>query len=225
MSLRTVFPPRDVAELMRMRTRAQERARLPSGLSPGWHSDLVDPVQVIEAFDLWLRDDVHARTHHHVSTEGVRGVVWVCSGRLDPSVEPPPWSGREDPPRPANWVEPMEAVGFAPGAWSFLCASVLVRELDELGHTGAFARWSKRELCDGSLPVPVGIDFWDADPPADLRPEVIEDSIGTTVRFHTFRRDPLVVYRHEDRFTEDDLAASSRERIVGRAQREGSDRS
>lgn len=191
MSLRTRFPASDVAELRAMQTRARSLLD-PAGLEPGWNEDRVDVERVVEAFDLWVRDGYTLRVRHHVGPEGIRCLV----------------DGVRDPDLPLD--NPLEAVAGEPGAWPFLCASVLARELAALGTTGAHARWTKHVVCDGSLPT-LPPEAWRHDPPDDARPLVIEDNNGTTVRFLTVRTDPTRVYRQDDRYPGDDFDAHARQ--------------
>jgi len=212
-SLRTRFPAGDVAELRVLQQRVRSLLD-PTALAPGWHHDVVDPERVVETFDLWVRDGFRLRLHHHVGPAGVACVMWGFRGDAE---EPTDWdahSGAHLPPPPASALDnPLEAVAGAPGAWSFLCASVLARELAALGATGAFAGWTKQTLVDETLP-PVAPQAWRQDAPDDPRPLVIEDNNGTTVRFLTHRPDPARVYRHEDRYPGDDLDAHARQVLL-----------
>jgi len=217
-SLKTYFPAGDVRELTRFQAKARDRVDT-TGLDVGWHHEILPADPTVEAFDLWIRDGFGIQVHHHVSRDGVACVSWGLAHSLEVDVDWDRWSGSNPPPTPLGVLpNAMEAVAGEPGAWPYLCASVVARELDELGTTGAFQNWSKHHLCDGTPPPGTErADFWRIDPPSDLRPLVIEDNNGVTVRFFTRRDDPARLYLHEDRYARDDYDAARRDRLVGTA--------
>jgi len=180
MSLRHLFGSKDLDELEQRRILLRERI--------GAESDGQLPSQ--RAFDLfpelWLRAEGRW-IHRVVKTAHGNDSEWL--------VEP---SERYD--------DPFELVDGEPGGWTYLCASILRRELHELGRTGAHAHWSSHRLCaelDARLDPAI---------PEDLRAEVIEDNTRVTVRFHSLHGGSL--FLHEDRYRAEGFEHLSRDRVI-----------
>jgi len=116
----------------------------------------------------------------------------------------------------------MRAIAGVDSPWSYLCASLLLRELVDFGafwhalyehdwfeHT-ILAGWpppqrvllERRQACAGDEWRHLDIK-WLEEPPKRWRPEVVVDATGVTVRFFSYRppgANSEEVWRHEDHY-------------------------
>jgi hypothetical protein len=105
------------------------------------------------------------------------------------------------PPKPEGaFADVMEAIQGDRSPISFMIASLLRRELQELGAQGKARNWYHHRLID-SLPPQVKWQ-WKNTPPADLSPKVlIYPDNRAAIEFFTCRvTAPIAIYHHVDQY-------------------------
>jgi hypothetical protein len=142
---------------------------------------------------------------------GGNGVAWaVPRGRRLPPVERCTWvegSGvvRSVPRPPGALEDYMEAVEGDGSPWSYVCASLLARQLGEFGAWWHGLDWSTHLLVGKqpdlrNAPEP---EKWRgvADPPTHWLPSVVRAEDAITVRLHTYSEvDHKAFYEHRDTY-------------------------
>jgi hypothetical protein len=187
-----------------LRRAAQRAARISYQPAEDWSKSLVDPMQLLAAFPcLKLRNGYILRAYLYTADDNGNGVVWVMPSDT-PFPEPaeceriPELLG--DCPKPpgasADWMAYIEADG---SAFSYLCASLLHRELAEFGARWHGCGWSTCHiLCRDpwNSPKTRGLSSemdrdrtkWNllAPLPNDWQISVTQISDATVVTLHTF---------------------------------------
>ena len=191
----------------------------------GWSVCAADPMKVVAAFPrLRLKPGYVLRAYQFRSGGNGNAVVWAQpAGASFPEPDDPAMATNSigvagivlDAPRPPEAVDDfMEAIEGDRSALSFLSASLLWRQLRELGATWHGEDWSTHALVDETLGIPTKrgdytyhpIDEselrWDGQRPVDWQPlvEMLQDG-GALVTFYT--RSDLgccTIYEHRDRF-------------------------
>ncbi|WP_253188121.1 hypothetical protein [Leptolyngbya sp. 'hensonii'] len=108
---------------------------------------------------------------------------------------------RQHPPQPqGSFMDFMDALDgdFSPA--SFMIASILRRELQEMGSLGDQRNWSHHHLVDT---IPPQVQWkWRTEPPQDLAPKVLLLPDGrAAVEFFTCRvAAPVAIYRYVDQY-------------------------
>lgn len=124
------------------------------------------------------------------------------------------------PPHPEGALEHwMMAVQGDRSPASFLIASLLRRELNELGFVGKTASWSKHQLISA---VPQQLQWqWRNEPIKDLSPKVKVLPDGrAVVEFFTCRLTPsIALFQHLDQYKADQYIAQSIDRPVAVGER------
>ena len=222
----------DLAGIQALRARAEKARALLGPSAEGWSKSPVDPADVLKLFKplrlksgLALCGDVFNET-----TIGV-GKVWaVPTGAVLLGSD---HSGL--PSKPAGALNSvMEGITGDGSAWSYLCASILSRELAEFGARWHRCDWTTHTLlgadpltvgsarrdassndatdgyAKGQLPA-VGESGWKwlAPLPGQWRPSVSVTCDSVTVVFYTYS--PLGqegIYRHVDRYSPGSYVAS-----------------
>jgi len=223
------FSAADVHELRALRARAQRAAALPDLHPWGWSVDLVDPGEVVAAFAVFqLPAGLRWTCAHHRGEEGTAGFAWVVPAD-HPPLDPGGWAPGRPQPGSAVLPAPLAALRGERTEWTLLCASLLARELEELGGTGGYRKWGKHDLLvsdpwDTLTPAQAAANrrhtsegrYWMESRPRDLLPRVESDGRRTTARFHTLhRRYHLPVYVHDDVYGEGFTVETGR-RLIGR---------
>ena len=131
----TIFPLRDVRQLQKRAVKAREIA-LPA--PEGWSKSSVNPMDVLAVFEpLWIRKGHILRAYQHREANDGHGVVWAMPADADfPDPEKCPLTENVlcGPPKPSTALADfMQAVKGDGSPWSYFCASLLGRELRELG--------------------------------------------------------------------------------------------
>ena len=146
----TTFP---LTKLQRLRKRAATLAR-PSRDGPeGWSKSNVDPMKVLAVFkeSLWIKDGLILRAYQFRDGMGNgNGVVWAMPVDAD-CPEPSECRRQRDrflqPPKPpAALADMMKAIDGDGSPWSYLCASLLARELAEFGAMWHGCGWSEHAI-------------------------------------------------------------------------------
>lgn len=183
----TVFSLQEVKELV---TRAREAAR-PTGAGFGDSLEerlgRVDPLRVVAAFPcLHLRSGWTLYNQRFTDGANAIGHTWGFQAGSRPPR--PIVVGPEGGP-PFGSVPAMFVIDGDGTPWSYLCASLLARELAELGARWHGCSWVTHELYDGGrLPEVHPFGQWQnlAPRPERYDPTVTRDEQGTTVTFYTY---------------------------------------
>jgi hypothetical protein len=185
----------------------------------GWSISTLNPAAVLPKLPgLRLRPGFRLISYlHRTTTEGT-GVVWAIPEALSTTTQLEKALTTTDinhPPKPEGALTDfMEAIEGDRSFSSFLVASVLRRELQELGMLGTRCRWSHHRLIDAVPPQlerQVG-----ADRLKELSPRVRLLPDGrTAVEFFSCRvTPPVAIFRHVDLYPADQYTASSLDRAV-----------
>jgi hypothetical protein len=231
-----------LAEMNRLRKRAVRAREITDTPPEQWSKSTTDPMALLAVFaPLWLREGYVLRAYQYRHGGDGHGVVWAM--RADAVFPEPAQCRQEDelpvgtylrmmaarqaepfsrsawlsaPKPPAALNDCMAAVEGDGSPWSYLCASLLARELREFGAMWHACDWSTHIILDrnplgdrrigelGSLRIPSGGPehwTWLEAEPGDWRPQVTLDAQAASVTFFTFdglRRQ--VLCRHTDRY-------------------------
>jgi hypothetical protein len=222
----------DLAGIQALRAQAEKARALPGPSAEGWSKSPVDPADVLKVFKplrlksgLALRGDVYNGTNLGV------GKVWaVPKDAVFLGVD---HSG--SPSKPAGALNDVtEGITGDGSAWSYLCASILGRELAEFGARWHGCDWTTHTLLDanpltggsarrdtssndatdgyakGRLPA-VGERGWKwlAPLPGQWQPSVSVTRDSVTVVFYTYSPlDQEGIYKHVDRYSSGSYVAS-----------------
>lgn len=190
----------------RLRNRAAKAAAAPEldRLPEGWSKSGVDPAGVVATFpSLRVKSGYVLRAYQFRSGDNGNAIVWAV--RADTQfVEPDACERLPDyflqPPRPVDALDDfMEAIEGDASPWSYLCASILRRELQEFGaiwhgcdwethtivgsdRTRRRGRRSARQLCNAQP----NRWNWSEPAPKNWRPCVEMENGRVWVRFFTY---------------------------------------
>ena len=205
MSTTTAFTAREIEKLRRRAERAAavRAAELPEG----WSTGRADPMRVVTVFAaLRIRADYVLRAYQYHWRGNGNGWVWALPAGAE-FPEPAAYgrkSGRSlEVPRPPRALDdPMQVIDGDGAPRSYIEASLLARQLAELGAIGLGCDWSKHEILDGDPTAHRGDAWhWQGRRPADWRPRVVQSPAGIRVVFHTYSAlGRKVVYRHVDTY-------------------------
>lgn len=155
---------------------------------------------------------------YRTPTDGI-GIVWALpeaystTSQLEQALVES--RGRECPPRPSAAVsDVMEAVVGDRSPASFMIASILRRELQELGALGRSCSWSHHRLI--SAPPPQVKWQWRLHPPQDLSPKIrIFPDGKAAIEFFTCRVvAPITLFQHLDRYPLESYRPTTFEREI-----------
>ncbi len=131
-----------------------ETARAPAGdtlKQNGWHKSDLSPNVLLETLEsLWLKEGYTLRGYLYKSGENGNGIVWAMP--IDsPFPEPSECTSLTDqflePPKPEHALDDfMEAIDGDHTAWSYMCSSILGRELLEFGARWHGCEWSYERI-------------------------------------------------------------------------------
>ena len=212
-----VFP---LPEIRQLRKRAV-KAREITALAPeGWSKSLINPMDVLAVFEpLSIKEMYVLRAYQHREGNDGRGVVWAMPADAyfpEPKKCPRSENVLLGPPQPPSALEDfMKAVKGDGSPWSYFCASLLGRELRELGAAFRGSDWTTHAILDQNpLTEPAKSDAmlspsggpqqwtWVETEPAQWQPHVCEEGSSVTVNFFTFSGyGQERIYRHCDRFS------------------------
>ena len=198
---------------------------------PGWSKCHLDPVVLLGFFHpLRLIPGYVLRAYQYRNRAAGYGAVWALPHNAefpDPITVTP-----DDPPRPPEALDdPLEAVYGDETPWSYLCASLLARELEDFGGFGAGLTWSTHLVLDGDpwrkrnkfAHVLAGQGFsnkspdwqWYVTRPRDWRPAVIIEDGAVFVRFYTYTGfGQQQINFFEDRYRPENLVFQRSKRVI-----------
>jgi hypothetical protein len=123
-------------------------AHLPADLPQGWTKCPFDPTPLVDFFaPLQVKEGYVLRAYLYRNYLSTTGIVWALpegADLPDAGVCPP-----NSPPRPPLALHNvMAAIEGDCTPWSYLCASILARELESIGSRGEADTWSKSTVLD-----------------------------------------------------------------------------
>lgn len=241
----TTVHPFSMTRTIRLRQALRRATRIPHEEGPqdyllesfsGWFRSKSDPEAVIRATEvLRLREAFRLRAYQYRAGGNGNGVVWALP--VNAGFPPPELCETLDgqfanPPRPPLALDDfMDAIEGDHSSWSYLCASLVLRELHEYGAMWHGISWGthelvcrdpwvarNRELRDG--PYSEKEDWrWRQAPPDDWRPSVEIGDKAAHVRFFTFSAlGQEAIIRHDDHFSVANYRAETETTIMGEGQ-------
>ncbi|MCB4791289.1 MAG: hypothetical protein LHV68_05315 [Elusimicrobia bacterium] len=185
-----------------------------SDLPEGWSKCPHDPMVLLPVFpDLKIKKGLVLRAYYNNTPRlGGHSKVYVMP---ESAVFPEPVDA---PDLPSHVRRPKEALSLVMGAfegnysaWSYFCASILCREIEEFGRWWHALNWHTQTiLFDDPRKVPPKdsaninrkvFSEWkfDDNEPADWRPSFLEEANKITVTFYTYSGFGFeCIYRHVD---------------------------
>jgi hypothetical protein len=223
-----------VEKIQQLRRRAEKARSLPGGVPEGWSKSPVDPMQVLQVFDcLHIKNGLTLRSYLYDQSILSTGQVWAI--RVDAAF-PEPNSLSGFPPKPLSALDHvMDGITGDGSPWSYLCASILSRELAEFGARWHGCNWTTHTLI-GADPLISGVQIeaassgggpngyakgelptagssgwkWLSTKPNPWHPSVRVSPRAVTVIFFTYS--PLGqegIYRHADTYVTGSYTARS----------------
>lgn len=171
-----------------------------------WFVSTIDPAAAIFKLPgLAVKSGVRLVTYLQRRPEGGMGVTWALpelmstTVHLEAAIESA--GNGSIPPHPRGALgNVMEGIEGEQTPASFIAASLLLRELKELGRSGPNCRWSQHRLI-ASIPTKQNWQ-WRTKTPTDLSPKVkIQDNNVVLVEFFSCRvAAPVSLFRHLDEY-------------------------
>jgi len=209
-----------ITDLQRLRKRAAKLACAPLFGPERWSRSTVDPMRVLAVFKcLSIKEGYILRAYQRREDGKCNGVVWAMPADAE---FPDPRDCKKDrkhvlqPPRPpAALDDEMAAIEGAGSPWSYLCASILGRELWTFGRSENQGGWGCRTIL-GRNPLKwktrpkettampssdPAAWIWHQPEPKEWRPQIMEDGEKLAVTFFTYSghgREHIT--RHKDTF-------------------------
>jgi hypothetical protein len=212
-----------LTKIKRVRKRAADAAHSEIESPEGWSKSMVDPMGVLASFKpLRIKNGYVLRAYQFRAggTGNGNGFVWAVPAD-EPFPEPDECPKLEGvflaPPKPpAALNDLMKAIDGDGAPWSYLCASLFCREIDEFGAMWHGCSWGTHGILDKNplkarrsrqhgFDRPFGAAgewSWAEPEPTEWKPQVVEEGDSISVVFLTFGgHDVETIYRHTDRFT------------------------
>jgi hypothetical protein len=214
-----------LSKLLRLRERAAKAAQTPIDRPKRWSKSTVDPMKVLAVYKTcpWIKKAFVLRAYSFREDGKSDGILWAMPADADfpESRECPRLRSKSNwTPKPLGASGDLRNVIDGDGSpWSYLCASLLTRELDSFGklsrrvwdtHTIlAVHPWEGRkqnvDLGDTAAWT------WHLPEPKEWRPSVTEDGDKITVTFYAYSghiRDHIC--RHRDTYRRGSYCYKSR---------------
>ncbi|WNZ46505.1 hypothetical protein Q2T42_01475 [Leptolyngbya boryana CZ1] len=170
-----------------------------------WFISATNPGAVLVTLpSIKLKPDFRLVTYLFRLGEDGKGVTWAlpesCSTTSHLEKALLTASGRDNPPQPEGALaDCMDAIDGDHSPRSFVIASLLRRELRELGKMGKVADWVHHRLID-ALPDSANWQ-WRTEPPKDFSPKVRVSEGRAAIEFFTCRvTAPIVIFQHVDQY-------------------------
>ena len=188
-----------------------------------WFISTIDPAAALQKLPgLTLKPRVRLVTYLQRRNDGGMGVTWALpelmstTEQLEAAIAT---AGTEQiPPHPRGALgHVMDGVTGDGSAASFLAASLLIRELKELGRSGALQRWGYHRLVAGVPPQPPW--QWRSKVPQDFSPKVkILPDHSALVEFFSCRTvAPITLFRHLDQYGSGSYRPKSHDQVIALA--------
>lgn len=179
----TMFRLKQVKALLAKARSAAEPTEIE--IDDGLSTHLLDAMNVMAVFSPPLRIKPRWTLVTQQYTDGANGngFTWaIPADGPQPDLFLTEWP--DDSTRPEGALEPISVIDGEGSPWSYMCASLLARELAELGAMWHGCEWSTHELYGGtSLP---GDWTYTGPRPASYNPTVTLSQEGATVTFYTY---------------------------------------
>lgn len=208
--------------IVQLRRRASKVDQVPDDVPPGWSKSTVDPMAVLAVFKpLTVKDGYVLRAYQFREGGNGNGFVWampVESEFPDPERWPRLVNAFLEPPRPPAALDNyMDAIDGDGSPWSYMCASVLARELAEFGAMWHGCDWDTHRILEadpwgdnvagaeeGTIGPLESVEqrIWLLPKPNNWKPQVSQENDRIAVRFFTLSGlGGETVYRHTDVYT------------------------
>ncbi|NJL38193.1 MAG: hypothetical protein HC899_16700 [Leptolyngbyaceae cyanobacterium SM1_4_3] len=189
-----------------------------------WSVSTLNPgTSLLKLPSLQLKSGFRLITYLYRAELDGAGVVWAIpeafgtTAHLEKAIATA--GGLDQPPKPEfALTDFMQAVEGDRSPQSFIIASILRRELLEIGTLGQHCNWSHHRLIDSP---PVQAKWrWQAEQPRDLSPKVRLLPNQAAVEFFTCRTAaPVALFRHIDQYLPGQYKPTSVDRVVAIVQR------
>jgi hypothetical protein len=213
------FPAKKIERLRRFAAKASEA---PEECPDGWSISTVDPQQVVAVFKLLrIKDGFALRAYQFREGGNGNGFVWalpVQSALPDPEECPRLERIFLEPPKPPAALDDyMDAIDGDGSPWSYMCASLLARQLAEFGAMWHGCDWSTHTVLDetpcragepseegdvveGPM-TPADEWKWSEPAPEEWAPQPNQEAKAVTVTFFTYSGlGEEAIYRHIDTY-------------------------
>lgn len=227
MTIQETFPLEDM-NLLRSRALDAWSEQITDEPPNGWSISPLDLRPFIAVFaPLTIKPGFVLRAYQFRFHRDGETMVWALP---ETAVFPPPDPESEDePPQPPNALDDaMTAIQGDESPWSYLCASLLTREISEIGTFGHGSEWVAYHILDKN---PLGTSFtkspnagptgtmadwqWTASKPESWLPSV---SVGTnqiTVTFYTYcGLDTQELVCHVDTYKPGSYVSEQQEQVI-----------
>ncbi len=186
-----------------------ELESLAPNLEGKWFVSSINPgAAFMKLPGLRLKPDLRLITYLYRTGKDGKGITWAVPEPLSTTAQlEKVLVDREDTtqfPQPEGALaNVMDAVNGDRSPLSFTIASILQRELKELGALGIWSEWTHHRLID-ALPPQVKWQ-WLTTPPKDLSPKVlIYPDNRAAIEFFSCRvTPPIAIFQHIDQYTAD----------------------
>ncbi|NHZ72225.1 MAG: hypothetical protein GWP17_03960, partial [Aquificales bacterium] len=192
--------------------------QMPETLPEGWHISTLDLRPFINVFSpLSLKPGLILRAYQFFYFRDGETEIWALP---ETAVFPPPDSDSEDePPKPPEALDNvMTAIRGDGSPWSYLSASILARELTEVGTFGHASEWTAYHILDANplhsdplsqntspdrAPTGTAVAWqWHEPEPDNWLPTVQIDGSQISVTFYTYcGLDTQLFTHHTDIYT------------------------
>lgn len=208
----------DLGALFNMGSTLEEANRSPNNRGK-WFISAINPgTALLKLPGLKLKDNIRLVTYLYRFQEQGLGVTWAVPEHQSTTAileQALVNSDRGRYPHPQGSLEDvMDAVAGDGSPLSFVIATLLRRELRELGTLGQDCNWSKNRLMN-SLPANVPWK-WLINQPADLSPKIRFFPDGrAAIEFFSYRpSQPITVFQHIDQYGVKSYNATSLDRPI-----------
>jgi hypothetical protein len=196
--------PIEIDHVKAVRRSSRAQAEVKSDGPEGWSISDVNPANVVRCFPpLSLKPGLELHAYQYRAAGNGNGVIWAVPDGTPTtkSHELGAANVLTAPPRPPQATNDfMAAIDGDGSTWSYLCASILARELQELGALWhgcvwsdetviATPPWTRPPCSDGAWEIAdTSPEDWQLRQPLpdDWRPHAFRDGTAVVVRFYTY---------------------------------------
>ncbi len=209
----------ELGDLFSFGSPVQEATYAPNTQGQWFISSMNPAAALLKLPGLQLKPDLRWVAYLHRLGEEGTGITWAVPEHLSTTAHLEHAlvnrTDRAQPPYPEGALDNvMESLEGDRSPLSFLIASLLRRELRELGAIGKSCRWSHHRLI-GILPKPE-ICQWRIQPPQNLVPKACVWPDGrAAIEFFTCRTiAPIAIFQHIDQYSAETYKAAGVDRAI-----------
>jgi hypothetical protein len=208
----------DLGELFNMGSTLEEANRSPNNRGKWFISTINPGAALLKLPGLKLKDNIRLVTYLYRFQEQGLGATWAVpeihstTALLEQALA---HSDRSRHPQPQGSLEDvMDAMVGDGSPLSFVVATLLCRELRELGMLGQDCNWSKHRLL-GTLPATVPWK-WLINQPANLSPKIrfFQDGRAAIEFFSCRTSHPITIFQHIDQYAAKSYKATTLDRPI-----------